>query len=97
MSHWLAMPRDVPRTYAGAMTVLSNDLAGARSKEASQMAAATLTSGTENADGHLFLHLEKAPWCDGGVFTLNPDPDIRTTPDHASNKAMVMHQSMRRP
>ena len=94
MSHWLAMPRDVPRTYDGALSVLNKDLAGARGKDATEMAAATLTSGTENADGRLFLHLEKAPWCDGGVFTLNPDPDIHTTPEHPFNKAMVMHQSI---
>ena len=58
------------------------------------MAAATLTSGIENADGRLFLHLEKAPWCDGGVFSLNPDPDIPTTPEHPFNKAMVMRQAI---
>ena len=94
MSHWLAMPRDVPRTYDGALSVLNKDLAGARGKEAAEMAAATLTSGIENAEGRLFLHLEKAPWCDGGVFTLNPDPDIRTTPEHPFNKAMVMRQAI---
>jgi hypothetical protein len=94
MSHWLAMPRDVPRTYDGALSVLNKDLAGTRGKEAAEMAAATLTSGIENAEGRLFLHLEKAPWCDGGVFSLNPDPDIPTTPEHPFNKAMVMHQSI---
>ena len=94
MSHWLAMPRDVPRTYDGALSVLNKDLDGARRKEATEMAAATLTSGIENAEGRLFLHLEKAPWCDGGVFTLNPDPDIRTTPEHPFNKAMVMRQAI---
>ena len=94
MSHWLAMPRDVPRTYDGALSVLNKDLAGARGKEATEMAAATLTSGIENADGHIFLHLEKAPWCDGGVFSLNPDPDIPTTPEHPFNKAMVMRKSI---
>ncbi len=94
MSHWLAMPRDVPRTYESALSVLSKDLAGARGKDAAEMAAATLTSGIENADGRLFLYLVKAPWCDGGVFSLNPDPDIPTTPDHPFNKAMVMRQAI---
>ena len=94
MSHWLAMPAEVPRTYTGAMSVLTNDLTGARGKGAAEMAAATLTSGIENADGRLFLHLQKAPWCDGGVFTLNPDPDIGITPEQPFNKAMVMHQSI---
>ena len=77
MSHWLAMPRDVPRTYDDALSVLNKDLSGARGKQAAEMAAATLTSGIENAEGRLFLHLEKAPWCDGGVFSLVP---IRTFP-----------------
>jgi hypothetical protein len=94
MSHWLAMPSDVPRTYESAMSILNKDLAGARGKDAAEMAAATLTSGIENADGRLSLYLVKAPWCDGGVFSLNPDPAISTTPDHPYNKAMVMEQSM---
>jgi hypothetical protein len=94
MSHWLAMPRDVPRTYESALSVLNKDLAGARGKDAAEMAAATLTSGIENADGRFFLYLVKAPWCDGGVFSLNPDPDIATTLEHPFNKAMVMQQSI---
>ena len=94
MSHWLAMPRDVPRTYESALTVLNKDLAGARGKDAAEMAAATLTSGIENADGRLFLYLVKAPWCDGGVFALNPDPGIPTTPERPFNKAMVMQQAI---
>jgi hypothetical protein len=94
MSHWLAMPREVPRTYDDALSVLNKDLAGARGKQAAEMAAATLTSGIENAEGRLFLHLEKAPWCDGGVFSLSPDPDIPITPEHPFNKAMVMQESI---
>ena len=94
MSHWLAMPRDVPRTYDSALSILNKDLAGARGKEPAQMAAATLTSGIENADGRLFLYLVKAPWCDGGVFSLNPDPDIPTSPERPFNKAMVMQQAI---
>ncbi len=94
MSHWLAMPRDVPRTYDSALSVLHKNLAGARGQAAAEMAAATLTSGIEGADGRFLLHLEKAPWCDGGVFSLNPDPDIATTPHLPFTKAMVMQQSI---
>jgi hypothetical protein len=94
MSHWLAMPADVPRTCESALSVLNRDLAGARGKEAAEMASATLTSGIQNADGRLFLYLVKAPWCDGGVFSLNPDPGIAITPEHPFNKAMVMHQTI---
>jgi hypothetical protein len=94
MSHWLAMPPDVPRTYESAMSVLSKDLAGARGKDAAEMAAATLTSGIEGADGRLSLCLVKAPWCDGGVFTLNPDPGIPVTPARPFNKAVVMREAI---
>ena len=57
MSHWLAMPRDVPRTYDDALSVLNKDLAGARGKQAAEMAAATLTSGIENAEGLSLIHI----------------------------------------
>ena len=93
MSHWLAMPRDVPRTYENALSVLNKDLAGTRGQQAGEMAAATFTSGIENAEGRFFLYLVKAPWCDG-VFSRNPDPDIATTPEHPFNKAMGMNQSI---
>jgi hypothetical protein len=94
MSHWLAMPREVPRTYEGALSVLNQDLAGARGKQAAEMAAATLTSGIETTDGRLQFRVEKAPWCDGGVFSLSPDPDIATNAAHPFNKAMVMQESI---
>ncbi|HVM47257.1 MAG TPA: hypothetical protein VMU04_04480 [Candidatus Acidoferrum sp.] len=90
MSHWLAMPAGVPRTYDSSLAVLKQDLAGARTKDEAQMAAATFTSGIQNAEGQFSLYLVKAPWCDGGVFTLNPDPDIPTTPEHLFTKASVM-------
>ena len=94
MSHWLAMPRDVPRTYEGALSVLNKDLAGARGRQAAEMAAATLTSGIETTDGRLQFRVEKAPWCDGGVFSLSPDPDIATNAAHPFNKAIVMQESI---
>ena len=94
MSHWLAMPRDVPRTYEGALSVLNKDLAGTRGKQAAEMAAATFTSGIETTDGRLQFRVEKAPWCDGGVFSLSPDPDIATNAAHPFNKAMVMQESI---
>lgn len=93
-SHWLAMPSEVPRTYNSAMSLLKNDLAGGRGDEARRMAAATFTSSIELSDGRFFLYLVKAPWCDGGVFALNPDPEIATMPEHPFNKAAVMREAI---
>jgi hypothetical protein len=93
MSYWLALPREVPRTYESAIATLTNDLFGARGKEKQQMAAATFASGIHSADGQFSLYLVKAPWCDGGVFTLNPEPDLPVRAGR-STKADVMRKSI---
>lgn len=96
MSHWLALPAETPRTYGAALDVLRKDAAGARDAEKRRMAAATLTSGIHTADGQLALYLVKAPWCDGGVFTLNPDPDLGKSGAGAKEetKASVMREAI---
>ena len=94
MSHWLPMPPTAPRTYESALDILRKDLAGARGREKADMAAATLTSSIAVSDGRFFLYLVKCPWCDGGVFSLNPDPAIPTTPRQPFNKAMVMSNAI---
>ncbi len=94
MSYWLALPPEVPRTYAGAMTTLTNDLSGARGKEKQEMAVATLTSGIHTADGQFSLHLVKAPWCDGGMFTLNPEGSLSVTPELPTTKSGVMGRAI---
>ncbi|MGC9004618.1 MAG: hypothetical protein ACP5KZ_07970 [bacterium] len=93
-SHWLSMPPDAPRTYEGAMEVLEKDLKGERGEGNRDMAIATLTSGIQGPDGKLFCVITKAPWCDGALFLLNPDPDVPTTSELPLNKAMVMLRSV---
>jgi len=89
-SHWLSMPPEVPRTYEGAMEVLQDDLRGKRGEGPRDMAIATLTSGIKGPAGNFFCFLTKAPWCDGAVFLLNPDPDVPTTSELPLNKAKIM-------
>jgi len=93
-SHWLPLPADVPRTYEAAMNVLQQDLQGTRGQEKKEMAAATLTSAIQDAAGRNHLYLVRAPWCDGGMFTLNPDPQIPVAPEHPINKAKTMQQAI---
>lgn len=94
MSHWLAMPPEAPRTYPGALQVLEQDRSGARGPSAQHMAAATLSSGIYREDGRYALHIEKAPWCDGGVFLLNPDPNLTVSTNQPYTKATVMRTSI---
>ncbi len=93
-SHWLPMPPEAPRTYDGALTVLRSDATGARGPERRQMAEATFSSVIARADTRFALHLEKAPWCDGGVFLLNPQPGIPTNSAAPWSKAAVMHHAI---
>ncbi len=94
MSCWLALPAGVPRTYEAAEETLRKDLAGVRDARQKEMAAATLASGIHTADGQLSLYLVKAPWCDGGVYTLNPDPDLPVTAGLPATKAKVMEAAI---
>ncbi|HWQ91303.1 MAG TPA: hypothetical protein VN673_06510, partial [Clostridia bacterium] len=94
MSYWLELPLEAPRTYESAMAVLHEDLKGARGREKERMAAATLSSGIHARDGQLSLYLVKAPWCDGGVFTLSPDPDLSSKGGHSITKATVMQEAI---
>lgn len=93
-SHWLPLPASVPRTEDAAMEILRQDLQGARGQEKKDMAAATLTSVIQDVSGRNYLYLVRAPWCDGGMFTLNPDPAVAVTPEHPLNKAMTMQRAV---
>ncbi len=93
MSHWLALPAGCPRTYAAAVEVLRENLAG-KDAEQRRMGAATFSSGIQDKEGQFALYLVKAPWCDGGVFTLNPDPDVPTNSATPWNKASVMRHAI---
>jgi hypothetical protein len=93
-SHWLPMPPEAPRTYASALSVLSNDLAKARGPELQRMASATLLSGIQNEDGRFAMHIEKAPWCDGAIFLLSPQPGIETNSQLGWTKAGVMQRAI---
>lgn len=76
MTTWLALPQDVPRTYDGALDYLRNAAADPAHKQ-NALAKMTLESAVRSADGGHVLAVQNAPWCDGAVFALNPDPDLK--------------------
>jgi len=92
-SYWMAMPKDMPRTPEEALKYLAQQAA---QKPPVPRAAATMTSALKKADGSLHFSLENAPWCDGALFILNPDPDIPTTAEYPINQGMLLWQSIRR-
>ncbi len=71
MSFWMAMPEDMPREDEEAMKLLRR-----LASEGNNRASATLSSGVWGPGGRLAYAFENAPWCNGAVFLLNPDPDL---------------------
>lgn len=94
MSHWLPMPPAVPRTYDATLDLLREDLAGKRGATLKQMASATFSSGTHQANGQLAMSFQNAPWCNGAVIYLNPMPGIATNSTYPSSKSSVMEKSI---
>jgi len=74
-SQWMPMPKEMPRSYDQVVKLL-----GQRSREGKpaqrRRYQAVLTSAAMDADGRYHVTTHDAPWCDGGVFALNPDPDL---------------------
>lgn len=74
-SHWLPMPKGMPRTYDEGVALMKRLAREGKPTDRSR-SQATLTSAAVDAQGRYHLTLHDAPWCDGGVFALNPDPDL---------------------
>lgn len=91
MSFWMPMPVAMKRDYETAYAYLKRLASGEekieirnktnpidlkRQKEAQYQAKATLTSGSMAPNGMLNVQFQNAPWCNGAVWTLNPNPRL---------------------
>ena len=91
MTHWLPLPKDVERSHAGAVGYL--DTLYDRPELGKQArAAVTRLSAVRGPDGEHILGVHDAPWCDGCVFALNPDPDLPTPADVQSQGQSELHR-----
>lgn len=71
MSHWFVLPKEAPRTYEEAVSQLERQAAAGDGG-----ALAVLSSGAQDDTGRWDVDIVNAPWADGGVFTVEADPDI---------------------
>ncbi|MEI6502792.1 MAG: hypothetical protein WCP21_17420, partial [Armatimonadota bacterium] len=85
MTYWLPMAKSYPRTYDGAMQALRDNLIKGNASQ-KQWAQVTLSSGVYTHDQKLDLSVQNQSWCDGAVYTLNPDPLLAETADCPVNK-----------
>ncbi|NPV47787.1 MAG: hypothetical protein HPY69_12565 [Armatimonadetes bacterium] len=88
-SYWMAMG-DLPRTLQAAQELFARQLA-----EKQTRAVATEVSGIRDSDGQLVVAITNAPWCDGALFTNNPDPDIPTTDELPLNQGQLLWKAIR--
>jgi hypothetical protein len=72
MSWWMPMPPESPRTEAEAERLLEERARSADGKGA----RAVLAAGMKRADGTRAVSFRKTPWCDGAVWSVNPNPRL---------------------
>ncbi len=72
---WMRMPKDVPRTEEGVMAHLKARLRSG-DKAVRRQAQAAGVSASHDSSGRLQYLVRNTPWCDGAVFSLNPNPFI---------------------
>lgn len=88
-SYWMAMG-DLPRTLQAAQDLFARQLA-----EKQTRAVATEISGIRDSDNQLVVAITNAPWCDGALYTNNPDPDIPTTEELPLNQGQLLWKTIR--
>lgn len=72
---WFPLAPEIPRTYEACMQELAR-LEREGNHVEKRRALATRTSAIFDRDGNSFVTTHDAPWCNGGVFGLNPDPEV---------------------
>jgi hypothetical protein len=90
MTYWLSMDSRYPRTYEGAMQALADNGASGKASLV-RWAQATRRCAAFTREGQLDLSLENQSWCDGAVFTLNPDPQIAEDAACPKNKGHLSY------
>ncbi|MBC7287926.1 MAG: hypothetical protein H5T86_07760 [Armatimonadetes bacterium] len=91
MSYWMSMPKEMPRTEEAALELLRS-----QALEGDRRAIATLSSALHTADGRMYLSFHDVPWCNGGLFLLNPDPSIVPPKEAPVTQWMLFEQVVNR-
>jgi len=96
MTYWMPMAKSVPRTYDAALAQIEtqaakpvkNPHATDYQRDPVRQSQSVLYSGTRDMSGRLNVSFQNAPWCDGAVWVMNPDPHL-TAPAGKWTKARL--------
>ncbi len=79
MTWWMPLAPGRPRTTAEAMQVRDEMASSARDSRG-RMARVSQVAGMWDESGQPCLLFRNEPWCDGAVWSLNPNPDLPASP-----------------
>ncbi len=75
MTWWMRMEKDRPRTVSEAVQI-RNELARSGGGNEARMAQVSETSAMWDDSGQPALMFRDTPWCNGAVWSLNPNPAL---------------------
>jgi len=71
MTWWMAMPKELPRTYEAAVAE-----ARRLAEKGNAPAKALFASGHHDAEGRFVARMRDEPWCNGAVWSMNSSPAV---------------------
>ena len=83
MTWWMRLGADTPRTMAEAVRT-RDELARNGKGSEREMALASRVAGMWDETGQPCLLFRNEPWCNGAVWSLNPNPALPTFPETAA-------------
>lgn len=87
MTWWMPMPPEVPRTYEAALDMVEKHLRGSDPANRA-LAQALVHSGSHGADGRYNVEFQNAPWTNGAVWVLNPNPSLPAPAGEATKASL---------
>lgn len=83
MTWWMRMAKDLPRTDVEALRLRDTLAQGGDSSNA-RFARATKVAAMFDSEGQPQFRFRNEPWCDGAVWSLNPNPHLPGDPNAAT-------------
>jgi len=80
MTWWMNMPPAMPRTYEAALAEAKRQ-ATETNEEMRRWGQAVLNSGSYDESGKFNVEFHNAPWSNGALWILNPNPYLPHAPD----------------
>ena len=87
MTWWMRMDKSVPRTPQQALRV-RDGLAETGDDRARQMAKVAKASAMHDEFGQPSVIFRDTPWCDGAVWSINPNPYLKTPDDDPEGEGL---------